>query len=59
MALDTSYTDQPTCPKCGHIHRDAWEWGSDEDGEKECDSCGEAFRWSRHVSISWSTKAEP
>ena len=55
-AIETDYTDWPTCPKCGHVHCDAWEW-HDNDGETECEAgCGQVFEYSRNVSVSYSTK---
>lgn len=60
-AIDTTHTAWPTCPHCGHMHRDAWEWnlgpGLDGDGEHECDECGQSFLVSRIVDVTYTTKA--
>lgn len=52
---DTEYTDEPICPNCGTIQGDAWEWAQSEDGEIECGTCDYTIKWSRHVSITYST----
>lgn len=56
--IDTEFTDHPTCPYCGHVDRDAWEW--DDNGEDfkdhECVSCGFLFDAQKHVTVRWSTK---
>ncbi len=55
--IRTQHTDNPVCPHCGYVHRDSWEWDG-EDGDHECDSCGEPFRWSVMVWRTWNTKLE-
>lgn len=49
---DTSYTDEVTCPQCGYVHSDSWEWS---EGERQCQDCGRAFEMTRNVSVSYST----
>lgn len=53
--IDTFHTEHPTCPHCGHEHKDAFEWIGD-DGEHACDSCGKKFIWSRDISIAFTTE---
>lgn len=57
--IRTDWTDHPTCPFCGYVERDWFEWGSDEDGENSCGRCDKPYLWSRHVSVNFSTKAKP
>ena len=55
--IDTDYTDEIVCPYCGYKFMDSWEVGVGyEDGDTECDKCDGPFRWSRHISITYSTK---
>lgn len=53
----TEHQDDPVCPHCGHIQRDAWEWDfhGDETLEHECGKCCTVFTVRRHVSISYSS----
>jgi transposase-like protein len=44
----------PVCPWCGHRHRDALEWRSDDDFH-ECDSCGREFHYERVVTVEYTT----
>ena len=36
------FCDVPTCPHCGHEHKDTV--GFDEPGPYECQKCGKSFR---------------
>lgn len=57
---DFSFTDEPTCPYCGYVERDAWEvnfGGIEDETEHTCKSCGEEYFLSRTVYISYSTKS--
>jgi hypothetical protein len=59
--IDHEHTQEIVCPGCCHIQSDSWEWGNGEgDFDGECGECEMTFRWSRHVSITYSTsKIEP
>lgn len=48
---------EPVCPYCGHEQGDFWEVSLNEegDGEHECGNCTRTFRWSCHVSVTYST----
>jgi hypothetical protein len=64
MSDDTQFTDEPVCPYCGHVHRDAWEinFGPGLEGDTDiwCGECGEQMHCSRSVAVSYSTsKCEP
>jgi hypothetical protein len=54
------YQNKPVCPYCGHVEHDDMEItlgpGLEGDGETTCNSCGEEYRISRHISISYTTK---
>jgi len=51
--LDTSYTEFVTCPWCGYEEQDSFEL--EDDGEYDCNSCGEPFVVCRIVNINYST----
>ena len=56
--IDTAYQNKITCPYCGHVHQDSWEMtdgGDEEDVEVDCDSCGQAFRATTHITIRYSS----
>lgn len=61
--LDTWHTDEPVCPYCGYVERDAWEidFGPGIEGvcEIDCGSCDKTFEVSRNCSISYTTKEIP
>lgn len=50
--FETSYTDQPVCPYCGHAHSDAWGM---EEGNSCCDACDKEFFLTEHVTIKYKT----
>ena len=56
---DTVLQPWPVCPRCGHKHRDAWEWslgpGLDGSGEHDCDECGNTFHVERVVTVDYTT----
>jgi len=56
--IDHECTEFIVCPYCGHVHVDSWEWNGDDERERdgECEACGKPFRWTRHVSIKYSTQ---
>lgn len=53
---DTDYTRNITCPYCGHVVDDSWEW--DDCGEEECSDCENVFFYQRHVVIDYSTSKD-
>lgn len=48
------YTDEITCPYCGHEESDSWEHG-DEDDSFECGNCGRIFSYVRHTKVTYCT----
>ena len=59
MSFETDHTKEPVCPNCGHKEKDAWEInfrGLDGDVEHTCNSCGEEYFLTRHVSIRYSSE---
>ncbi len=50
---DTTYTSEVTCPHCGHIHSDSWEYS---EGKHECMDCELPFDMWRYTEITYSTK---
>lgn len=53
--LDCSHADELICPYCGEEQGDSWELQG-EDGEMACGSCCRSFGWSRHVSVSYTSR---
>jgi sarcosine oxidase delta subunit len=53
-SLDTEFVSDVTCPYCGYVYRDSWEF-PDEDDCVECNGCGETFSMIREVSVTYST----
>ena len=57
---ECDFTEDPVCPHCGHVERDAWEFdfggGLEGDGEVTCGECEREYFCSRHVSVSYSTE---
>lgn len=49
---DTEFTDQVTCPHCGHVHGDSWEMS---EGEHACHNCELTFEIERHVEVTYTT----
>jgi hypothetical protein len=57
IEFDTNYTDEITCPYCGDVQSDSWEFP--DDGVHCCDECDNNFSYVRDVSVTYSTsKAE-
>jgi len=56
--INCEYTDEITCPSCGHVFSDSWEHRSDE-GEDACGYCNTAYTWTRNISITYSTEKRP
>lgn len=53
---ELKFNKKPVCPYCKYVEQDAWEWGDrGETGETDCASCGKSYRWTQHVSVTWST----
>jgi len=54
---DTEWTEEITCPHCGYVEHDAWEFiGNDETGEQECGSCGKPYIWTEYRIFRYETK---
>ena len=60
---DTTHTEFPVCPHCGHVERDAWEIefgpGLDGDAVTSCGSCGKYYFVTRDCTVRYSTKETP
>lgn len=57
--LSHTHTDEPICPHCGAVQKDAWEHftaDSSECAETECGSCERDIVISQHISVTYSTK---
>jgi len=57
--FETQWQNEPVCPHCSHIRRDAWEidFGSFPEGETTitCGNCDNEYVVSRHVEITYCT----
>lgn len=57
--METYRTDNPICPYCGYITKDAWEInfgpGLEGDTMLSCDSCDKEYFCSRICDISYTT----
>ena len=60
LLIDTSYTDDITCPYCGEKMEDSWEVLPNEiefdDEVLECGECGQELIASRQCQFTYSTK---
>lgn len=52
--IEHEYTAEVVCPWCGYEYTDSWEL-SDE-GDEECPNCWKPFRYSRDVTVDYSTE---
>jgi hypothetical protein len=54
--IETDRTDEPVCPYCGHVMRDAWEIERD-DAVVTCegDGCGRDYHCSRYTTVTYTT----
>ena len=52
--INHTCTDEITCPYCGHVESDSWEYTEDE-GDAECGTCGKEFHYCRNITIDYST----
>lgn len=52
-----THTDEMVCPYCRYVHKDSWEYGSD-DGYAWCGKCDAKFRYCRNVSVTYTTSRE-
>lgn len=53
---ETDETDEgmATCPWCGYVHVDSWEFSDNQDAD--CHSCEKPIRIVRHVVVTYVTK---
>lgn len=53
-----NYTRDITCPHCGHVHRDGYEWftGGNETAEIECHGCEKEFLAVIHHDVKYSSR---
>lgn len=48
--------EEITCPWCGYVDTDIWEFEGEYDDEYECPSCGKPFIIERVVDITYTSK---
>jgi len=46
------YTNEITCPYCGHEFSDSWDYS---DNEVECPECDKAFTFERHTEVTYTS----
>lgn len=55
MTLDyDTIEDEVTCPYCGYVHRDSWEF-SDSDDNFTCYGCEKNFAFERVVDVTYQS----
>ena len=56
--IDCEGTSEIVCPWCGVEYMDSFEMGGyhNNDGEDKCESCEKPFRWSRNITVDYSTE---
>lgn len=61
--IDTEHRDNPICPYCGHLRKDAWEinFGPGIEGWNEitCGNCEKEYFVERHCTVTYSTRKLP
>lgn len=57
QSFGSFHDDDPQCPYCGHVDRDAWEidFGSSDEAEVACGACGNDYIVTQHTSRTYST----
>ena len=45
--------DNITCPYCGAVEEDSWEFNRDEDEDYTCSNCDKKFRWYRNTTVEY------
>lgn len=53
MEIDCDYTDFITCPYCGSIIKDSWEYGDSD--TIDCDDCNNKFWFEAEHSVTYSS----
>jgi transcription elongation factor Elf1 len=56
--IEGSYTNEITCPWCGHETSNSWEVesGSEDLGLQLCNECEKGFYATRNISVDYSTR---
>lgn len=52
--VGSNLSDEVTCPCCGHIHTDSYEF--DDYGNYTCDACEREFEYQRHVTVQYTSR---
>lgn len=50
------HQDEITCPWCGYVETDSWEFDDEYDDEYECLNCGKPFILEKLVEITYTSK---
>lgn len=53
--IDTEYTNNIICPYCGNEDTESYEYHNN-DGETNCNYCGEEFYYRRDIEITYCTR---
>ena len=48
--------EEITCPWCGYVDTDSWEFDGEYDDAYECPSCGKPFILERIIDITYTSK---
>lgn len=52
--MANEYTEEITCPYCGYIFTNSWEYGEGS-GEAKCSRCGKKFEYWVNATVTYST----
>lgn len=52
--VEHEYTNEVVCPHCGEELMDSWELY--EEGEYQCDECGEEYHYERNIIVTYTTR---
>ncbi len=53
--MDTKFTENITCPFCGHEDTDSWESNDWSGTVQNCESCDEEFNLTVEIDVSYTT----
>lgn len=55
---DETFEDVLTCPVCGYVYHDCWEYSRDSEDDFECPICKSILEWEREYSVTYTTKVK-
>lgn len=55
---DETNEDVLTCPVCGYVYQDCWEFSKDSDDNLECPMCKSILEYEREYEVTYTTKVK-